>query len=73
MIIFESIMTTFEASTIFEAAGTVVEISLSLQITSCNQVKLAQILDTHCCTLNNDKGQDWPQFRAPKIPGGRNG
>ena len=48
MIILESILTTFEVSTIFEAAEAVVEISLSLQITNCNQVKLARILDMHC-------------------------
>ena len=48
MIIFESIFTTFEASTIFEATWAVGEISSSLQITNCNQVNLGQILDTHC-------------------------
>ena len=48
MIIFESILTTFEASAIFDAAGAVVEISSSLQITNCDQVKLVQILDTRC-------------------------
>ena len=48
MIIFELIMTIFEASTIFEAAGAVVKISLSLRIKNCIQVKIAQILDTHC-------------------------
>ena len=32
----------------FEAAWAVVESSLSLRITNFNQVKLAQILDTHC-------------------------
>ena len=48
MIIFESILTTFEASTIFKAAGAVVEISSSLQNSNPNQVKLAQIGETHC-------------------------
>ena len=48
MIIFELILTTFEASIIFEAAGAVVEISSSLQNLNRNQVKLAQIRETHC-------------------------
>ena len=48
MTIFESLLTTFEASTIFEAAGAVVEISSSLQSLSHNEVKLAQIRETHC-------------------------
>ena len=51
MIILKSILTTFEASIIFEAAGAVVEISLSLQITNFNQVKLAQIFDMHCSMM----------------------
>ena len=49
MILFESILTTPEASTIFfEAAEAVLEISSCIQITNFNHVKLAQILDTHC-------------------------
>ena len=32
----------------FKPAGAVGKISLSLWITNCNHVKLAQILDTHC-------------------------
>ena len=47
MIIFESILTTFEAATFFEAPGEVVEISSSLNIMNFNQVKLVQIRDTH--------------------------
>ena len=49
----------------FEAAGAVVEISSSLQITNCNQVKLAQILDTHCISVSSylvvevDKEERW--------------
>ena len=31
-----------------EAARAVVKISWSIRITNCNQVKLAQILETHC-------------------------
>ena len=45
---FELILTTFEASIIFEAAGAVVEISLSPHNSNRNQVKLAQIRETHC-------------------------
>ena len=41
MIIFELILTTFEESNIFEAAGAIVEIGLNLNITNFNQVKLA--------------------------------
>ena len=41
MIIFESIL---KQAPFFEAAEAVVEISSSLQITNCNQVKLALIL-----------------------------
>ena len=36
----------------FEAAGAVLKISLSLQITNFNQVKLAQICETHCITVD---------------------
>ena len=48
MTIFVSILTTFEAIVIIEAAGAVVKISLCLQITNFNQVKLVQISDTNC-------------------------
>ena len=49
MIIFESILTTFEESNIFfEAAGAVMEIGKSLNITIFNQVKIVQSRDTHC-------------------------
>ena len=53
MIILESILTTDKASTIFEAAGAVMEISSSLRFTNCNQVKLAQIHDTYCRRILN--------------------
>ena len=46
MIIFESVLTTFEASNIFGAAGAVVEIGLSLNILNFNHVKLVQIRNT---------------------------
>ena len=42
----------------FEAAGAEVEISSSLLITNCNQVKLAQILDTHCIMFSIAAGTD---------------
>ena len=48
MIIFASISTTLKQALFFEAAGAVVEISLSLQISNYNQVKPAQIHETHC-------------------------
>ena len=48
MTFFESILATFEVSVIFEAAGAVAKIGSSLRITNSNQVKLAQIRDTHC-------------------------
>ena len=48
MLIFESILTTFELSVILKAAGALLEIVSSLRISSRNQVKLAQIRETHC-------------------------
>jgi len=38
MIIFESLLTTFEVSFIFEAAGTVVKVGLSLKPDHSNQI-----------------------------------
>jgi hypothetical protein len=46
MIIFESVLTTFEGSIFFEAAGAVLKIGLTTN-SKFNQVKLVQILDTH--------------------------
>ena len=48
MTIFESILTTFDASVIFEAAGAVLKISSRLCTTNFNQVKFVQIPDTYC-------------------------
>ena len=52
MIIFESLMTTFESSVIFEAPEAVLyavsEIGSSLKPNHQNQVKLVQIPDTLC-------------------------
>ena len=48
MIILSQFWPLLKWATFFEAAGAVVEISSSLRIMNCNQVKLAQILDTHC-------------------------
>ena len=73
MIIFESILSTFEASVIFEAAGAVLKISWSLQVTDCNQVKLAQIRETHCTTDDHAHNnpwynqQTWKHFLVPMI------
>ena len=50
MIIFESILTTFEASVIFEAAGAVAKIYLSLKPDHQRQIYLAQISETLCMT-----------------------
>jgi hypothetical protein len=46
MIIFEWILTTFEASSIFEAAGVLMKIGLNLKLN--HQIQLAQIGETHC-------------------------
>ena len=48
MIIFESILTTFEASAIFWGSWDNSGNQLSLQIKNFNQVKHAKILDMHC-------------------------
>ena len=48
MIFFESLL---KQATFFEAAGAILEIGLSLNITNFNQVKVLQIRDTHCSTL----------------------
>ena len=47
MIIFESLLTTFEECSIFETAGVVAKIGHTT-ITKLNQVMLFQICDTHC-------------------------
>ena len=57
MTIFESILTAFEASVIFEAAGAVVKISSSLRTTTFNQVKFVQIRDTYCRVCITDLDQ----------------
>ena len=50
----------------FEAAGAVVEISLGLQSSNRNQVKLAQICETHCRIIilisNLKKSMFWQSF-----------
>ncbi len=48
MIIFESILTSFELSSIFQAAGAVAEISLSLKLNHRKQIQLSQNDETHC-------------------------
>ena len=48
MIIFELILTTFEASIIFKAAGAVAKISSSLKPNHHMQFWLAQICETIC-------------------------
>ena len=55
LIIFESILTTFEASIIFKAAGAVVEISSSQRITNFNHFKLAPTRETHSISQNLPK------------------
>jgi hypothetical protein len=44
---FESLLTTFEASSIIEAAGTIEEIASSLKPNYCSHIKLVQIFDTN--------------------------
>ena len=52
MVIFESFLTTFVASTCFEASGAVAKIGFSPYRTNCHShVKLVQIPDTHCSIL----------------------
>ena len=48
MIILKSILTSFEASTIFWGSWGLLKISSSLQYSNRNQVKLAQIRETQC-------------------------
>ena len=61
MIIFESILT------IFEAAGAVLKISSRLRITNFNQVKLAQFRETYCRYINlylPKYNQPWNKIEA---------
>ena len=54
MIIFESLLTTFEVSVIFEADGAVAKISSNLkpnQYKQVYQVKIVEILDIDCTML----------------------
>ena len=48
MIIFELILTTFEAVSFFEAAGTVAKIGSSLKPDHHRQIQIAQICKTLC-------------------------
>jgi hypothetical protein len=48
MIIFESILTTFKASSVFEAAGTLLKIGLRLKLNHHRQIWLAKISETQC-------------------------
>ena len=48
MIIFESTLTTFEASVSFEAARAVAKMGSSLKSIHHKQIKLVQICETHC-------------------------
>ena len=48
MLIFKSLLTTFEAGVIFEAAGAVEKIGSSHKLAHQNQVNLEQIRDTLC-------------------------
>ena len=48
MVIFESVLTTFEAASFFKAAGAVLKIGLSLKSNYHYEFQLVQIRDTHC-------------------------
>ena len=45
---FESLLTSFEASNVFGVAGLVAKINMSLNPNQYNQVKFAQNHGTHC-------------------------
>jgi hypothetical protein len=55
MIIFQSILTAFEASSIFEATGVVGKICLSLKLNHHGQIYLVQIDETHRRILGDAK------------------
>jgi hypothetical protein len=53
LIIFELILTTFEASIIFVATGAVLKMGSSLKPNDHNQVLLVQISETLCINLKS--------------------
>ena len=68
MIIFESFLTTFEAGSIFEAAGAVTKIGSSIKSNHHNKVNLVQIPDTQTIFFLLPKTRLFEQsFEATRV------
>ena len=65
---FESFLTTFEASSIFEAVGAQAKIGLTLKPNHLNQIKLVQIPDTHSRICNSLEWLSKIRFKGNKNP-----
>jgi len=53
MIIFESILTTFEPSVVFETSGAIVKFGSSLEPNHLKQIRFVQIRNLNCTTISD--------------------